>query len=93
MEFAVFWSIDMLMESALGAVRRNIRFQTGGGFQPVVDVVAGLAAALLVEMIGVIANIVLGRLCDRCRMAGGGLILHRCCCFRHKGKCAHALRS
>ena len=65
MEFVVFRSIDMLMESTVRAVRGDIRFQTGGGLQPVVYVMAGYTAALLVEVISVITDIVLGGGGDR----------------------------
>ena len=87
--FADFRPINMLMESAVGAVRGDIRVQTGGGFQPVVDIMAGLAAALLIEVIGVIADIVLGGFGDRRGRAGCGWIVHGCCCFRHKESGAH----
>jgi len=89
MEFSVLRSIDMLMKSAVGAVRGYIRFQAGGGFQPVVDVMAGHAATLLVEVISVIADIVFGRRGNRSCWASGGLVSHRCCCFRHKESVAH----
>ena len=46
----------------MGLVCGNIRGQAGGGFQPVVEVVTGPAVALLVEVIGVIADIVLAGL-------------------------------
>ena len=59
MEIAVLRTIDVLMEPAVRAVCRDVRFQTGSGLQPVVDVVAGQTVALLVKMVCIITNIVL----------------------------------
>jgi len=89
MKFAVFWPVDMLVESTVGAMRGDVCLQAGGCFQPVIDVVTRRAAALLIEMIGVIADIVLGGRGIKGCWASGGLVSHRCCCFRHKESVAH----
>ena len=56
-KFTVGWSIDVPMEPAVGVMGGDIRFQAGGGFEPVVEIMAGHAAALLVEMIGVFSDV------------------------------------
>jgi len=73
------------MQPAVGGMCGDVSFQAGGGFQPVIDVMTGHAAALLVEVIRILADIVLGGYSKGSSRAGGGLIFHRCCWFRHKG--------
>ena len=46
----------MLMEPPVGGMRRDVGFQTSGGFQPVVDVMTGRAVALFVKVIGVVTD-------------------------------------
>jgi hypothetical protein len=58
-------SVNVLVETPAGTVCRNIRFQAGGGFQPVFNVMARGAAVLLIEVVGVIANNVLAWLGGR----------------------------
>jgi len=56
-EFTIFLSMEMAMEPAVGVMYGDIRFQAGRGFEPVVEIMAGHAAALLVEMIGVFSDV------------------------------------
>ena len=56
-KFTVGWSIDVPMEAAVRVMGGDICLQAGGGFEPVVEIMAGHAAALLVEMIGVFSNV------------------------------------
>lgn len=50
------WSVDMLMETPVGGMLRDVRFQTSDRFQPVIDVMTGSTLALFVEVVGVITN-------------------------------------
>src|ERR1019366_3707352 len=64
-------------EPAVRAVPGNVRIQAGGRLKPVVKVMAGHAPALLVEVIGITANILLA---ERGRNEGrGGLVYHGLC--------------
>jgi hypothetical protein len=49
--------INVAVETGSGPMGRDVRLQTGRGFQPIVHVMTGLAAALLIEMKGVFADI------------------------------------
>ena len=69
--------VDMPMEPAVGAVFGDSRGQAGGRLKPVVEVMAEHAPALLVEVIGIIADVLLA---GRGRNEGGdGLGFHRLC--------------
>jgi hypothetical protein len=54
----------------MGEVLRNICPQARGCFQPVVDVMAGQAAALLIEMKGVVTNRIFAGFLESCIMSG-----------------------
>ena len=56
-KFTVGRSIDVPMEPAVRVMGGNIRFQASRGLEPVVEIMAGYAAALLVEMIGVFSDV------------------------------------
>jgi len=45
------------METALRAMSGYVCFQAGRGFEPVVEIMAGHAVALLVEMVGVFPDV------------------------------------
>ena len=62
------------METALRAMGGNIRFQAGRGFEPVFEIVAGHAAALLVEMIGVFSDVFVAGL--GANGGKGGIVFH-----------------
>lgn len=49
--------VDMPMETGAGPERGNVRVQAGSRLQPVVEGMAGNAAALLIEVIGEVANV------------------------------------
>ena len=51
----------VLMEAGVGPMDWNICLKAGLGFEPVFEIAAGNPAALLKEMIGIIANGVGGR--------------------------------
>jgi len=65
----------MSMEASAGLIRGNIGLQAGSRFQPVVEVVAGRAGALLIEVICVVANLLVARL--RTNGGAGGCIFHK----------------
>lgn len=60
-EFTDLRPVDMPMKTSAGAVRRNIRLQAGGRFKPIAQVVARRAVASLVNMVGVVADVVFAR--------------------------------
>ena len=68
---ALFRFAGLLVEPAARRVRRNMRFQTGGGFQPVVDIVTGRAVALPIKVIGILPDRILTRLLDGGRREHG----------------------
>ena len=61
-EGGAFDDLRVLMHPGLRGLLRYMGAETGPGFQPVVAVVPVRATALDVEMMGVIADLVLGRL-------------------------------
>ena len=78
-DFADYRAVRMLMEAAAGPIKGDICFQARGGFEPVVEIVAGNAVALLLEVMGVITNFVVAGL-PTIRDAVG-FMSHRCCRF------------
>ena len=78
-DFADDRAVRMLMEAAAGPMRGDICLQARGGFEPVVEIMAGNAVVLLLEVIGVIANFVVAGL-TTIRDAVG-FMSHRCCRF------------
>ena len=58
MEFAAGREVHVPVKTGSRLVGGDIRLQARGGFQPVVEVMAGLAAALLIKMKGIIADVV-----------------------------------
>ena len=72
----------MPMETGAGLMRRNISLQAGSGLQPVVEVMAGRAGALLIEVICVIANFLVAGLGTS--GGAGGSIFHKAANFRFK---------
>jgi hypothetical protein len=73
-EFTVFRSIEVLMETAVRAMFGNIRLQAGRGFEPIIEIMAGHAAALLVEMIGVFPDVFVAGLVVN--GGKGGIVFH-----------------
>ena len=73
-EFTIFRSMEVSMETALRAMSGYIRLQAGRGFEPVVEIMAGHAAALLVEMIGVFSDVLVAGLVVN--GGKGGIIFH-----------------
>jgi len=69
-----FRCVDVAVETGSGPMSRYVCLQAGRGFQPVVHVMTGLAAALLIEVKGVLADIFL----FRCRRNGrkGRVVFH-----------------
>lgn len=49
-------SVNMLMKPQVRGMRRDMRFQAGSGFQPVIDVMTGQTVALFVKVVGVLTD-------------------------------------
>ena len=73
-EFTAFRPTDMPMETGVRFMQWGIRLQAGGGFHPVVDVVARFGAAPLEKVIGITANIIFAGIGER--GSGDGFMFH-----------------
>lgn len=75
-------TLQVPMEALMAVVLRNLRAKARFGFEPIVDVVAGRAVPLAVEMVGILADIAFRGRSDR--GSGGGGCFHGCFHFKNR---------